>query len=96
MKEAIHAPLNVTWGEYSSIKVFPNGDASPPPVFTVLPGVIEKSKRSVIIHGLADFKLIPDGLVWIQPIWTNYSLLFLAQESLFRSENAFFPVLISY
>jgi carboxypeptidase D len=61
VKEAIHAPVNVTWVECSNINVFPNGDASLPPVFTVLPGVIEKSKRSVIIHGLGDFVLIADG-----------------------------------
>jgi carboxypeptidase D len=41
--------------------VFPQGDASLPPAFTVLPNVIEKSKRSVIVHGLADFILIADG-----------------------------------
>jgi len=41
--------------------VFPQGDASLPPAFTVLPNVIEKSNRSVIVHGLADFVLIADG-----------------------------------
>ncbi|KAK2459782.1 hypothetical protein APHAL10511_008214 [Amanita phalloides] len=61
VKEVIHAPVNVSWVECSSIDVFPNGDASLPPVFTVLPGVIQKSKRSVIIHGLADYVLIADG-----------------------------------
>ena len=61
VKEAIHAPVNVTWTECSNINVFPNGDASLPPVFTVLPGVIEKSNKSVIIHGLADYVLISDG-----------------------------------
>ena len=61
VKEAIHAPVNVTWVECSNTSVFPHGDASLPPVFTVLPGVIEKSKRSVIVHGLGDFVLIADG-----------------------------------
>ena len=63
VKEAIHAPVNVAWTECSNISVFPkpNGDTSLPPVFTVLPGVIEKSKRSVIIHGLGDFVLMADG-----------------------------------
>jgi carboxypeptidase D len=42
-------------------EVFPHGDASLPPAFTVLPNVIEKSKRSVIVHGLADFILMADG-----------------------------------
>jgi carboxypeptidase D len=61
VKEAIHAPVNVTWAICSDINVFPEGDASLPPVFTVLPNVIEKSKRSVIIHGLGDYVLIADG-----------------------------------
>ncbi|KAI0666135.1 alpha/beta-hydrolase [Trametes maxima] len=61
VKRAIHAPLNVTWSECSDIDVFPHGDASPAPAFTVLPNVIEKSERSVIAHGLADFILIAEG-----------------------------------
>lgn len=61
VKKAIHAPVNQTWLECSDINVFPNGDASLPPTFTVLPGVIEKSDRSVIIHGLGDFILIAEG-----------------------------------
>jgi len=61
VKEAIHAPANVTWALCTDTNVFPSGDASPPSVFTVLPDVIEKSKRSVIVHGLADFVLIADG-----------------------------------
>lgn len=61
VKKAIHAPLGQTWVECSDIDVFPNGDASLPPAFTVLPDVIEKSNRSVIIHGLGDFILIAEG-----------------------------------
>ena len=61
MKAAIHAPQNVNWTECSDINVFPSGDASLPPAFTVLPNVIEKSKRSVIVHGLGDFILIAEG-----------------------------------
>jgi len=61
VKKAIHAPTNVNWTLCTDIDVFPNGDASPPPAFTVLPNVIEKSKRSVIVHGLADFILIAEG-----------------------------------
>jgi len=60
VKAAIHAP-NVTWLECASREVFPNGDASPPPAFSVLPSVIEKNNRTVIIHGLADFILIAEG-----------------------------------
>jgi len=53
VKKAIHAPANVTWTECSDVNVFPHGDASLPSALTVLPNVIEKSKRSVIVHGLA-------------------------------------------
>ena len=62
VKRAIHAPVNVTWTECSNVNVFPNGDASlPPAVSGVLPNVIEKSKRAVVVHGLADFILIAEG-----------------------------------
>ncbi|KIM42681.1 hypothetical protein M413DRAFT_444355 [Hebeloma cylindrosporum] len=62
VKRAIHAPLNVNWEECSEIDVFVGkGDASLPPAFTVLPNVIEKSNRSVIVHGLADYILIAEG-----------------------------------
>ena len=61
VKKAIHAPVNVTWTECSNVNVFPHGDASPPSALTVLPSVIEKSERSVIVHGLADFILIAEG-----------------------------------
>ena len=61
VKKAIHAPTNVTWSECSDINVFPRGDASLPSGLTVLPNIIEKSERSVIVHGLADFILIAEG-----------------------------------
>ena len=61
VKRAIHAPTNVKWSECSEQRVFPRGDASLPPALTVLPNVIEKSERSVIVHGLADFILIAEG-----------------------------------
>jgi carboxypeptidase D len=60
VKAAIHAPAGVDW-VLCSENVFPDGDTSLPPAFTVLPNVIEKSKRSVIVHGLGDFILIADG-----------------------------------
>ncbi|KIJ12916.1 hypothetical protein PAXINDRAFT_136623 [Paxillus involutus ATCC 200175] len=61
VKEAIHAPIDTEWAECSNVNVFPDGDNSLPPAFTVLPNVIEKSVRSVIVHGLADFILIAEG-----------------------------------
>ncbi|KAG6873608.1 hypothetical protein C0995_013981 [Termitomyces sp. Mi166 len=61
VKKAIHAPVDVSWEECSSINVFPRGDASLPSALSVLPNVIEKSNRTVIVHGLADFILIAEG-----------------------------------
>jgi carboxypeptidase D len=61
VKAAIHAPANVDWKVCSDTNVFPHGDASLPAAFTVLPNVIEKSKRSVIVHGLIDFLVIAEG-----------------------------------
>jgi carboxypeptidase D len=61
VKAALHASPNTTWEECSSVNVFPNGDSSLPPSLTVLPNVIEKSERSVIVHGLGDFVLIAEG-----------------------------------
>ncbi|KAG8785239.1 hypothetical protein FRC15_001736 [Serendipita sp. 397] len=61
VKTALHASPNKTWEECTSVDVFPEGDKSLPPAFTVLPNVIEKSERSVIIHGLADYVLIAEG-----------------------------------
>ncbi|KAG6877822.1 hypothetical protein C0993_003606 [Termitomyces sp. T159_Od127] len=61
VKKAIHAPVDVSWKECSDINVFPNGDGSTPSALSVLPNVIEKSNRTVIVHGLADFILIAEG-----------------------------------
>ncbi|KAG5637430.1 hypothetical protein H0H81_004589 [Sphagnurus paluster] len=61
VKKAIHAPANVTWSVCSPINVFPRGDSSLPPALTVLPSVIEKNIRTVIVHGLADFRLLAEG-----------------------------------
>jgi carboxypeptidase D len=60
VKMALHAPVNTTWTICTRI-VFPDGDSSLPPALTVLPGVIEKTKRTVIMHGLADFVYIAEG-----------------------------------
>ncbi|KAI0751811.1 alpha/beta-hydrolase [Daedaleopsis nitida] len=63
VKAAIHAPVDTHWNACveKSTDVFPHGDASLPPAFTVLPGAIEKSARAVIAHGLADYALIAEG-----------------------------------
>ncbi|KAG1741367.1 Alpha/Beta hydrolase protein [Suillus lakei] len=71
VKIAIHAPINTEWTECSNVKVFPNEDSSLPPVFTVLPNVIEKSQRTVIVHGLADFIIIAEGIVIQNMTWNG-------------------------
>jgi carboxypeptidase D len=74
VKQAIHAPVDTEWTECSNINVFPNGDGSLPPAFTVLPNVIEKNKRTVIVHGLADFVLISDGYACVHKFF-SYMLM---------------------
>jgi len=62
VKQAIHAPMEVDWAECSNISVFPHGDSSEPPALNgVLTNVIQKSNRSVVVHGLGDFILIAEG-----------------------------------
>ncbi|KAH0586840.1 hypothetical protein H2248_005685 [Termitomyces sp. 'cryptogamus'] len=73
VKRAIHAPVNVTWTECSNINVFPRGDGSLPSALSVLPNVIEKSNRTVIVHGLADFILIAEGT---RIVIQKYGLIF--------------------
>lgn len=59
VKKVIHVP-DVPWVECrSQNRVFP--DESLHSALTVLPNVIEKSKRTVIVHGLADYALIAEG-----------------------------------
>ena len=64
VKAAIHAPADVDWtlcAGFVGVNVFPQDDSSFPSSLTVLPNVIEKSNRSVIAHGLADFVYIAEG-----------------------------------
>ena len=61
VKAVLHIPTKIRWELCTSEDVFPHGDASLPAALSVLPNVIEKSKRSVIIHGLLDFRLIAEG-----------------------------------
>lgn len=82
VKAAIHAPANVDWTECSNVNVFPRGDASPPSALSVLPNVIEKSVRTVIVHGLADFILIAEGFV------SNSLLIFSPANRIFILHSA--------
>jgi carboxypeptidase D len=54
VQSVIHAP-HIDWTECSNGPVFVNGtDNSLPSTHSVLPGVIEKSKRTIISHGTSD------------------------------------------
>ncbi|CAG8949818.1 hypothetical protein HYFRA_00004142 [Hymenoscyphus fraxineus] len=71
VQKAINAPL-IEWAECTPKDVFPNGDASPPSGVSVLPGVIERSKRTIIAHGALDMILIANGtLMMIQNMTWN-------------------------
>jgi carboxypeptidase D len=66
VKAAIHAPTNVSWSECASpdLNLFatPDGsDPSPPTSLGELPRAIERSVRTVIMHGQADFLLQASG-----------------------------------
>ncbi|WFC99600.1 carboxypeptidase D [Malassezia yamatoensis] len=65
LKEAIHVDPSVRWVECTSDNVFQAAryqqDTSTPPDQSVLPMVIEKSKKTVIQHGTYDFVLIANG-----------------------------------
>ena len=60
VQEAIHAPIGA-WQECTDRSVFVNSDTSPPSGLSVLPGVIERSKRTVVSHGALDMVLISNG-----------------------------------
>jgi hypothetical protein len=76
VKKAINAPLDVDWMP-CSLKVFntSDGDESLPSSFTVLPSVIEKNHRTVVVHGLADYDLIAEGFVCMFLFFLSLSLL---------------------
>ncbi|KAF8755616.1 Alpha beta-hydrolase [Rhizoctonia solani] len=64
VQDAIHAP-HINWSECSSINVFVNGtDTSIPSMLSVMPNVIEKSERTVVMHGDIDYVLIAEGTRW--------------------------------
>ena len=66
VKKAINAPLDTEWTPCSNNNIFNTTDGEDeclPPAFSVLPSVIERNFRTVIVHGLADFDLLSDGFV---------------------------------
>ncbi|KAH8112947.1 alpha/beta-hydrolase [Phellopilus nigrolimitatus] len=67
VQDAIHAP-HIEWTSCTNTNVYVNtttgipiNDQSIPSTLSVLPNVIEKSVRTVITHGLADFILVAEG-----------------------------------
>jgi carboxypeptidase D len=65
VQKVIHAPPT-NWAECTTTNVFVNGtDNSPPSGLSVLPGVIERTERTIIGHGLLDFILIYNGTLLV-------------------------------
>ncbi|PPQ77206.1 hypothetical protein CVT25_011052 [Psilocybe cyanescens] len=67
VQDAIHAP-HIDWSSCTDNSVYidpatggPGSDTSIPSTLSVLPNVIDKSVRTVIVHGLADFILVAEG-----------------------------------
>jgi carboxypeptidase D len=69
VQKAINAPL-ISWKECSDGVL--DVDTSPPSALSVLPSVIERSKRTIISHGSLDFILLANGtLMTIQNMTWN-------------------------
>ncbi len=65
VQKAINAPPT-NWMECTNVEVFVNGtDNSPPSGLSVLPGVIERTERTIIGHGLLDMILIYNGTLLV-------------------------------
>lgn len=58
VQKAINAPIK-KWAECNPVAL--DRDSSPPSSLTVLPSVIERSKRTIIAHGNLDFILLANG-----------------------------------
>ena len=72
VQKAINAPPT-DWVECSNIDVFVNGtDHSKPSGLSVLPGVIERTNKTIIAHGMLDYILLVNGtLLTIQNMTWN-------------------------
>lgn len=72
VQTAINAPVQ-EWYECAPNDVFVNGtDTSPPSGLSILPGVIERTERTILGHGLLDFILQYNGtLLAIQNMTWN-------------------------
>jgi len=79
VQRAINAPIQ-PWAECTGGIL--RNDTSPPSGLSVLPGVIERSKRTLIVHGLLDYVLISNGtLLMIQNMTWNGAQGFQSQPS---------------
>ncbi|KAI8452520.1 Alpha/Beta hydrolase protein [Phakopsora pachyrhizi] len=61
VKKILHVPVQKEWKECQR-GVFPHGDHSTPPALSVLPGVIENSKRTIIVTGQTDSMILFNGV----------------------------------
>ncbi|QRV94654.1 Serine carboxypeptidase [Ceratobasidium sp. AG-Ba] len=60
VQNAIHAP-HINWSDCSANVFINNTDRSVPTMLSVMPNVIDKSERTVVMHGGIDFILIAEG-----------------------------------
>ncbi|KAL0956002.1 hypothetical protein HGRIS_002178 [Hohenbuehelia grisea] len=62
VQDAIHAP-HISWNSCANRNVYAGTgrDQSIPSMLSVMANVIEKSVRTVVVHGLADFILVAEG-----------------------------------
>ncbi|TRM69197.1 Alpha/Beta hydrolase protein [Schizophyllum amplum] len=61
VQDAIHAPHQIWEDCLGPVYVGEDGDQSLPSMLSIMPNVIEKSARTVVVHGLADMILIAEG-----------------------------------
>lgn len=81
VQKAINAPL-MQWAECQGPVFVDDNDNAPPSGTTVLPGVIERSKRTIIGHGALDMVLIANGtLLAIQNMTWNGALGFQSRPT---------------
>ena len=85
VQKAINAPIQA-WDECSSIDVFVDGeDTSLPSGLSVLPGVIERTERTILGHALLDYILLYNGtLMAIQNMTWNGQQGFQQGPSTFK------------
>ncbi|CCM06576.1 uncharacterized protein FIBRA_08854 [Fibroporia radiculosa] len=63
VKRTVHVPADTNWTVCSDAPVFVNDtDTSVPPFLSIMPDLIEKSERVVVVHGLLDYVLMPEGV----------------------------------